>query len=297
MLENWLYWLEHYPALFFGGVTLFSLLVGSFLNVVIHRLPLMMERQWRRDCEQTFDIELSAADGIADSRPFNLIVPRSRCPHCGALIRAWENIPLLSWLLLKGRCRHCQQAISARYPLVELLTALLGIACAVQFGVGLALVAALVLTFSLICLSAIDLDRMLLPDQLTLPLLWLGLLLNLGGLFADLGDAVAGAVAGYLLLWSLFWAFKLLTGKEGMGYGDFKLLAALGAWFGWQALPLIILLSSLVGAVTGIALQLLRRKAQGHPIPFGPFLAMAGWLYLLWGERINGYYLAHFIYQ
>jgi len=295
MIQDWLYWLESYPPLLLGSVTLLSLLVGSFLNVVIHRLPIMMERQWRSDCEQAFAISLPSAAGTPDTGRFDLIVPRSHCPRCQTQLVALDNIPLVSWLLLKGRCRHCGQPIPIRYPLVELLTALLGCACALRFGLSLHLVAALLLTFSLISLAIIDLDRMLLPDQLTLPLLWIGLLLNLDNVFTSPGDAVLGAAAGYLLLWSLFWAFKLLTGKEGMGYGDFKLLAALGAWFGWQSLPLILLLSSVVGAVSGIGLQLLRRHLPGHPIPFGPFLAMAGWVYLLWGGQIGGYYLSHFI--
>ena len=219
------------------------------------------------------------------------MVPRSRCPHCDHPISALENIPLLSWLWLKGRCRQCKAPISARYPLVELLTALLSVAVAATLAPGWGALAALLLTWVLVALTFIDLDKMLLPDQLTLPLLWGGLLFNLAGGFVPLADAVIGAMAGYLVLWSLYWAFKLLTGKEGMGHGDFKLLAALGAWLGWQALPIVLLLSSLVGAIIGIGLILLRNHHQGKPIPFGPYLAIAGWIALLWGDNITRWYL------
>jgi leader peptidase (prepilin peptidase)/N-methyltransferase len=275
------------PWLYLSLVFLFSLMVGSFLNVVIHRLPIMLEREWQAEYSDYFGSEVAASP----AEPYNLMVPRSRCPHCDHPIGALENIPLLSWLLLKGRCRQCKAPISARYPLVELLTALLSVAVAATLAPGWGTLAALLLTWVLVALTFIDLDKMLLPDQLTLPLLWGGLLFNLAGGFVPLADAVIGAMAGYLVLWSLYWAFKLLTGKEGMGYGDFKLLAALGAWLGWQALPIVLLLSSLVGAIIGIGLILLRNHHQGKPIPFGPYLAIAGWIALLWGDNITRWYL------
>lgn len=279
------------PWLYFPLVFLFSLMIGSFLNVVIHRLPIMLEREWQAEYLGYFNPETQPQQ----EERYNLMVPRSACPHCGHAITAMENIPLLSWLWLKGRCRACQAPISARYPLVELLTALLSLVVAATFAPGWGLLAALLLTWVLVALTFIDLDKMLLPDQLTLPLLWGGLLFNLAGGFAPLSDAVIGAMAGYLVLWSLYWAFKLLTGKEGMGYGDFKLLAALGAWLGWQALPIVLLLSSLVGAFIGIGLILLRNHHQNKPIPFGPYLAIAGWIALLWGDTITRWYLTTFL--
>ncbi|MBL0599181.1 prepilin peptidase [Aeromonas jandaei] len=275
------------PWLYFSLVFIFSLMIGSFLNVVIHRLPIMLEREWQAEYRSYFTPE----EEQATEPRYNLMVPRSACPHCGHAITALENIPLLSWLWLKGRCSECQAPISARYPLVELLTALLSVAVAMVISPGWGALAALLLTWVLVALTFIDLDKMLLPDQLTLPLLWGGLLFNLIGGFAPLADAVIGAMAGYLVLWCLYWAFKLLTGKEGMGYGDFKLLAALGAWLGWQALPIILLLSSLVGAIIGISLIALRKHHQGNPIPFGPYLAIAGWIALLWGDTITRWYL------
>lgn len=279
------------PWLYFSLVFLFSLMIGSFLNVVIHRLPIILEREWQAEYLSYFNPETQ----LQQEERYNLMVPRSACPHCGHAITAMENIPLLSWLWLKGRCRECQAPISSRYPLVELLTALLSLVVAATFPPGWGLLAALLLTWVLVALTFIDLDKMLLPDQLTLPLLWGGLLFNLAGGFAPLADAVIGAMAGYLVLWSLYWAFKLLTGKEGMGYGDFKLLAALGAWLGWQALPIVLLLSSLVGAIIGISLILLRNHHQGKPIPFGPYLAIAGWIALLWGDTITRWYLTTFL--
>ncbi|WP_323976380.1 prepilin peptidase [Aeromonas hydrophila] len=279
------------PWLYFSLVFLFSLMIGSFLNVVIHRLPIMLEREWQAEYLGYFNPETQPQQ----EERYNLMVPRSACPHCGHAITTMENIPLLSWLWLKGRCRECQAPISARYPLVELLTALLSLVVAATFAPGWGLLAALLLTWVLVALTFIDLDKMLLPDQLTLPLLWGGLLFNLAGGFAPLADAVIGAMAGYLVLWSLYWAFKLLTGKEGMGYGDFKLLAALGAWLGWQALPIVLLLSSLVGAFIGIGLILLRNHHQNKPIPFGPYLAIAGWIALLWGDTITRWYLTMFL--
>ena len=276
------------PWLYLALVFLFSLMIGSFLNVVIHRLPIMLEQSWQAEYRGYFapDEEAPAA------APYNLMVPRSACPHCGLAITAWQNIPLLSWLWLKGRCAGCQAPISARYPLVELLTALLSVAVATVISPGWATLAALLLTWVLVALTFIDLDKMLLPDQLTLPLLWAGLLFNLVGGLVPLTDAVIGAMAGYLVLWSLYWGFKLLTGKEGMGYGDFKLLGALGAWLGWQALPIILLLSSLVGAIIGISMIALQRHHQSKPIPFGPYLAIAGWIALLWGDTITRWYLS-----
>ncbi|MGN5131843.1 prepilin peptidase [Aeromonas hydrophila] len=279
------------PWLYFSLVFLFSLMIGSFLNVVIHRLPIMLEREWQAEYLGYFNPETLPQQ----EERYNLMVPRSTCPHCGHAITAMENIPLLSWLWLKGRCRECQAPISVRYPLVELLTALLSLVVAATFAPGWGLLAALLLTWVLVALTFIDLDKMLLPDQLTLPLLWGGLLFNLAGGFIPLADAVIGAMAGYLVLWSLYWAFKLLTGKEGMGYGDFKLLAALGAWLGWQALPIVLLLSSLVGAFIGIGLILLRNHHQNKPIPFGPYLAIAGWIALLWGDTITRWYLTTFL--
>jgi len=258
---------------------------GSFLNVVIYRLPLMLETRWRRDCCELLELEPEPQEA-----PLNLATPNSHCPHCDAPIRPWQNIPLLSYLLLRGRCANCAARISPRYPLVELATGLATLSLAWFFPPGAALCGALLLIWSLIALTLIDVDHQLLPDNITLPLLWLGLAFNLGGTFVPLADAVAGAMAGYLILWSIYWLFRLLTGKEGMGYGDFKLLAALGAWLGWQSLHLIILLSSVVGATIGMALILLARRGREVPIPFGPYLAMAGWITLLFGDTI----MAHF---
>ena len=274
------------PWLYLLLVTILGLLIGSFLNVVIHRLPIMLERSWQAEYADYF----GNTEPGPPVEPYNLMVPRSACPHCGHAITALENIPIISWLWLRGRCRSCQAPISARYPLVELLTGLASLTIAWFFPVSAATFAALLLTWFLIAMTFIDLDKMLLPDQLTLPLLWLGLLLNIGGMFTSLSDAVIGAAAGYLILWSVYWGFKLLTGKEGMGYGDFKLLAAFGAWFGWQYLPLILIISSLVGAIFGITMIALRRHQQANPMPFGPYLCMAGWIALLWGKNILAWY-------
>lgn len=277
------------PALLIIFCTVFGLLVGSFLNVVIHRVPRMMERTWRREAQEVLELP------IEETSPYNLVVPRSRCPHCDHAIRWHENIPVISWLLLKGRCSACGQGISARYPLIELLSALLAAVCAWQFGYGSWLVFVLFASFTLLALAAIDLDTTLLPDAMTFPLLWAGLLAALLGISpVSLPDAVVGAMAGYLSLWSLYWVFKLVTGKEGMGYGDFKLLAALGAWLGWQYLPLVILLSSVVGLVFAIGMMARGGLKKGQGIPFGPYLAIAGWIALLWGERIVGAYLGLF---
>ena len=263
-----------------------GLVVGSFLNVVIHRLPIMMESRWRRDCCELLEVE-----GEKQDQELTLAAPNSHCPSCKAPIKAWQNIPLLSYLLLGGKCANCGVTISLRYPAVELITGLLTLSLAWYFPASFALLGAMLLTWSLVALTMIDIDHQLLPDDITLPLMWLGLLFNLNGTYISLGDAVIGAMAGYLILWSVYWLFKLLTGKEGMGYGDFKLLAALGAWMGWQVLPLIILLSSLVGAVVGIGLMVLKKRGKEIPIPFGPYLAAAGWIALLWGDTLTQAYL------
>jgi leader peptidase (prepilin peptidase) / N-methyltransferase len=274
-------------AFFLSFIFIVSLMMGSFLNVVIYRLPIMMERSWKEEYLTYFQPELAQENSSA---PFNLIKPDSSCPHCQHKIRAWENIPLLSWLMLKGRCSQCKNPISIRYPLVELATGLLSLIVAWHFGFGSQAFAAVFLTWVLVALTCIDLDKMLLPDQMTLPLLWFGLLLSTGDVFVSSFDSIIGAAAGYLSLWSLYWAFKLLTGKEGMGYGDFKLLAALGAFLGWQQLPIVILLSSFVGAVIGISMIVLKGRDKGQAIPFGPYLAIAGWLTLLYGDWLASQY-------
>jgi len=273
------------PAVFAIAAGLLGLMVGSFLNVVIHRLPIMMERDWAAQCAEL------RGETPPVFEPLSLARPRSRCPRCGHSITALENIPVVSWLLLRGRCKGCAASISFRYPLIEVLTALLFAVAAWHFGFAAAGLGALVFFASLIALTGIDFDTQLLPDDITLPLLWLGLALNAFGVYTDLKSAVIGAMAGYLSLWAVYWSFKLVTGKEGMGYGDFKLLAALGAWLGWQMLPLTILLSSLVGAVVGIALMIFARHGRNVPIPFGPYLAAAGAIALLWGKPLTHAYL------
>ena len=265
---------------------LFGLLTGSFLNVVIHRLPRMMERQWRADCA-----ELAGAPAPDAAPAYNLVVPRSACPHCGHGITALENIPIASYIALGGKCSACKKPISLRYPVVEALVGALFGFIAWRYGLSPAMFAALVFAAAMVALTFIDLDTSFLPDDITLPLLWVGLLLNTDGVFTDLRSAVFGAVAGYLALWSVYWIFKLATGKEGMGYGDFKLLAAIGAWLGWKMLPLVILLSSLVGAVVGIILIVFARHGRNVPIPFGPYLAAAGLIALFWGEPLTRQYL------
>jgi leader peptidase (prepilin peptidase)/N-methyltransferase len=261
--------------------------VGSFLNVVAHRLPMMMEREWKSQCREILELE----EESKSSPPLTLLRPRSRCPHCGHQITAAENIPIISYLFLKGRCSDCGAKISPRYPLVELVTALLSLLVAWHFGVSWQTAAALPLTWALIAASLIDFDHKLLPDSIVLPALWAGLLINLFGVFTDTHSALIGAMAGYLSLWSIFQFFRLITGKEGMGYGDFKLFALFGAWLGWEYLFQILLLSSLVGAVVGITLIVLRGRDRNIPIPFGPYLATAGWISLLWGDAINQAYL------
>ncbi|NIM28558.1 MAG: prepilin peptidase [Gammaproteobacteria bacterium] len=275
------------PPVLLTFTALLGLAVGSFLNVVIFRLPRMMERDWRDQCAEIVDGETEVKDRPA----YNLVVPRSRCPSCGHSISALENVPVVSYLFLKGRCAQCGWRIPLRYPLVELLTAVLSVIVVWQLGLSLQAGAALALTWALIALAFIDFDTQLLPDSITLPFLWLGLVLNISGTFTDLSAAVIGAVAGYLILWSVYHVFRLVTGKEGMGFGDFKLLAMFGAWLGWSALPLIVLLSSFVGAVVGVAMIALRGHDRNIPIPFGPYLAVAGWIALLWGGDLVEAYL------
>lgn len=262
-----------------------GLLVGSFVNVVIHRLPIMMQRDWRAQAREFLELPAEPA------ATFSLVLPHSHCPHCDHRIRSWENFPLMSWLALRGKCSSCRAPISRRYPLVELACGLLSGYVAWHFGFSWQAGAMLLLTWGLLAMSMIDVDHQLLPDSIVLPLLWLGLILNSVGLFASLADAMWGAVAGYLSLWSVYWLFKLVTGKEGMGYGDFKLLAMLGAWGGWQVLPLTILLSSVVGAVLGTITLRMQKAETDTPIPFGPYLAIAGWIALLWGDQITASYL------
>ncbi len=312
------------PPFFIAACLILGLIVGSFLNVVIHRLPNMLEREWREQCEELAREHAasgphapatphtasahhatpatSAVDKPHAARePFNLVVPRSACPACKAPIRAWQNIPIVSWLVLRGRCAACGARISARYPLVEALTGVLSAAVAWKLGFGWPAAAALVLTWFLVALAFIDADHQLLPDNLTLPLLWLGLLLSLWGpqpggapVPVDLRSSLIGAAAGYLSLWCVFHVFRLLTGKEGMGYGDFKLLAALGAWLGWQMLLPVILAAAAVGAATGIVILAVKRKDRGTPLPFGPYLAAAGWIMLLFGHELVARYLGMF---
>lgn len=277
--------LQHSSFAFITVVSILGLLVGSFLNVVIYRLPIMMEREWQAQCDELNGIE------NPELAPFTLSQPRSACPHCQHAITAIENIPVVSYLFLGGKCRGCHAHISIRYPIIEALTGLLSGTVAYYFGFDWSCVGALLLTWALIALTFIDIDHQLLPDSITLPLLWLGISFNLFSQYTSLEASVIGALAGYLSLWSVYQLFKLVTGKEGMGFGDFKLLAALGAWLGWSMLPSIILLSSLVGAIVGISLMLFRRHQSDTPIPFGPYLAAAGWIALIWGEPIKLAYL------
>ena len=274
------------PLAFIFCTLILGLLVGSFLNVVVYRLPKMMLRDWKAQAREV--LELPAEP---QTETFNLILPHSRCPHCAHKIRAWENLPVVSYLFLGGKCSSCKAPISKRYPLVELACGLMSAFVAWHFGFGWQAGAVLLLSWGLLSMSLIDADHQLLPDAIVLPLLWLGLIVNAFGLFASLTDALWGAVFGYLALWCVFWLFKLITGKEGMGYGDFKLLAMLGAWGGWQILPLTILLSSIVGALLGLILLRMRNVETSTPIPFGPYLAIAGWIALLWGDQITTSYL------
>jgi len=287
--------LQSNQTFYITSVTILALLVGSFLNVVIYRLPVIFKREWRKDCtnylEENYNAKIELDTGKEPAEPFNLVKPDSTCPACNHKIRAWENIPVISYIFLKGKCSNCKTPISFRYPFVEILSATLAAVCAWKFGFSLAGFSAIVLSWALLSLALIDYDTQYLPDQITLPFLWLGLLLNLSNTFIDIYSAVIGAVAGYLVLWSVYQLFKLLTKKEGMGFGDFKLLALLGAWMGWQFLPVIIILSSLVGSVIGITLIILKKHQREIPIPFGPYLAIAGWIALLWGKEINHSYL------
>jgi leader peptidase (prepilin peptidase)/N-methyltransferase len=282
------------PMIFVAVAFAFALMIGSFLNVVIYRLPVMMQREWRDQCEELKD---TLPDDLPDGR-FNLVVPRSRCPQCGKTIKAWQNIPVLSYLLLGAQCGNCRTSISVRYPFVEVLTAVLAAWCAWHFGFGWEALMAIGLTCALIAVSLIDVDHQIIPDSIVLPLLWVGLIMSLfhpmagaETLFVSPRDAIIGALAGYLSLWSVYQLFKMITGKEGMGYGDFKLLAALGAWLGWQTLHIIILMSAVVGAIVGIAMIMLRGRDRQLPIPFGPYLAAAGWITMLYGETIWSAYL------
>ncbi|MBS0579879.1 MAG: prepilin peptidase [Proteobacteria bacterium] len=289
------------PRLFIGTCFVLGLAIGSFLNVVIHRLPLMLERQWREQC-----LELASNPGQATHAPdtepirFNLMVPRSACPFCKAPIKAWQNVPVVSWLALKGRCAQCRHPIAARYPLVELLTGVLSASVAWRFGFGQAALAGLLVTWFLVALTFIDIDHQLLPDDLTLPLLWLGLAAALWndssslGVPTDLRSGVIGAIAGYVSLWSVYHLFRLITGKEGMGHGDFKLFSALGAWLGWQMLIPIILIAAVSGAIVGIVVLSARGQQRSTPIAFGPFLAVAGWLVMMFGPALVSSYLGLF---
>jgi leader peptidase (prepilin peptidase)/N-methyltransferase len=274
---------------FYLTVALFSLIIGSFLNAAVYRIPIMLEKNWREGCEEYFG--KSDTDDATDAKnektePFNLFVPRSQCPQCGHMITSLENIPVLSYLFLRGKCSSCKTGISLQYPLTELATMLISLLIAWKFGVSVQTVALLLLTWTLITLSLIDLEKMLLPDNLTLPLLWLGIIFNYFGTVTDLRSSVIGAIVGYLSLWSVYWVFKFITNKDGFGFGDFKLLAALGAWGGWQVLPFTIFVSSLLGAVFGILLMIIQRSTESKQIPFGPWIALAGFIAILWREDI-----------
>lgn len=285
--------LEIYPIAALISAGILGLLVGSFLNVVIYRVPKMMNNGWKEECIEFLGRENIKSEFLKNHTPskFNLITPNSTCPHCGHQIKPWENIPIVSYLFLRGKCSACKSSISIRYPLIELITGMLSIVAIDTFGANTTGLACLAFTWSLIALTMIDIDTQLLPDNITLPLLWLGLIANYFGLFTSLDSAIWGAVGGYLSLFSIYWLFKLLTGKEGMGFGDFKLLGALGAWLGWQMLLQIILLSSLVGAIIGISMIVIHGRDKNIPIPFGPYLAIAGWISLMWGHDINSTYL------
>jgi len=289
MFENIIIVFQSTPWLFYSTVLFLGLCVGSFLNVVAYRLPLMMERDWKHECHEFLALEPPKTE--ENMLSFNLATPVSACPNCGHKLRFWENIPVVSYLFLKAKCSSCGTNISLQYPVVELLTGIASLIVAFQFGVTLQTLAALFFTWVLLALTLIDLKKQLLPDNMTLPLLWLGLFISFFEIFTDLQSSVIGAMAGYLILWSVYHLFKLLTKKEGMGFGDFKLLAALGAWAGYSYLPQIILVSSVVGSIAGISMLLIGKTKQQQPIPFGPYLAVAGWIALLWGETINQTYL------
>lgn len=279
--------LQSSPLLLTSIIFVTGLMVGSFLNVVIYRLPVMMQRGWKKECLEY----LEQKQPEDDNEPFNLTLPLSRCPGCNTAIKPYQNIPVISYLFLKGKCAKCKTHISLRYPLIESFTGIISAVVAWHFGYSLEMLFALLLTWSLVALSFIDIDHQLLPDSINFPLLWFGLFLSLFSIYTDPSSSIIGALAGYLSLWTVYQGFKIVTGKEGMGYGDFKLLAVFGAWLGWQYLPLIILLSSLVGAIIGTSMVIFVKKDKNIPIPFGPYLAVAGWIALLWGDKINALYL------
>ncbi|MEJ2107000.1 MAG: A24 family peptidase [Acidiferrobacteraceae bacterium] len=286
MFSGLQFYLQIHPGLFLTAVALYGLVLGSFLNVVILRVPAMLDRDWRSQCREL--LELPQEKTVP---AFNLLRPGSQCPHCGHPIRAWENIPVVSYLLLRGRCSECGTPISPRYPLIELATAILSVGTAWHFGVTIQSLGALILVWGLIPLAVIDYEHKILPDSITLPFLWLGLIFSSFGTFTDLQSAVFGAIAGYLSLWLVYQGFRLLTGKEGIGFGDFKLFALFGAWLGWQQLPILILIAAFTGAVIGGASLYFSRRGRDHPIPFGPFLCVAGWITLLWGDTLTRAYL------
>ncbi|MCK5871461.1 MAG: prepilin peptidase [Methylococcales bacterium] len=288
MIQLWLDFSLAYPYAFITTITLLGLLVGSFLNVVIYRLPIMMKREWRQECFDYLGLE---DQETLEPKTFNLTLPHSHCPNCKSAVKPYQNIPILSYVLLKGQCGHCKNPIALRYPLIEALTGGCSAIVAVHFGFSLELGFALLLTWCLIALSFIDLDTQLLPDSITMPLLWLGLAISTYPVFCETESSIFGAIAGYLSLWCMYKGFKLLTGKEGMGYGDFKLLGVFGAWLGWQYLPMIVLLSSVVGIFFGLSMMLFKHHNRDTPIPFGPYLAAAGWLALIWGDDFNRLYL------
>ncbi len=285
-MNDFFLFLNSNMAVLYTGTAVLGLLIGSFLNVVIHRIPKMLEQSWKQQCHEMLEMD------PPETQPISLSKPNSTCPNCGHAIKPWENIPVISYLFLKGKCSDCKTGISIRYPIVEIVTALLSLVIVFYFGATYLSVALLFFTWTLISLTMIDADTQLLPDNMTLPLLWLGLIVNYFELIVPLGSAVWGAIWGYMALWLVYQGFKLLTGKEGMGYGDFKLLAALGAWLGWQMLPIVILLSSLVGAVIGISMVIIKGKDKNIPIPFGPYLAIAGWIAVLWGNEISRIWLS-----
>ncbi|GMR15782.1 MAG: A24 family peptidase [Gammaproteobacteria bacterium] len=290
MFENIIIVFQSTPWLFYSSVLFIGLCVGSFLNVVAYRLPIMMERDWKLECHEFLELEPPKYEDKLIT--LNLATPASACPNCGHTLRAWENIPVISYLFLKGKCSSCGTHISIQYPVVELITGIASLIAAFSFGVTIQTLAALFFTWILIALTLIDLKKQILPDDITLPLIWSGILLSFFDIFTDLTSSVIGAMAGYLILWSVYQLFKLLTKKEGMGFGDFKLLAALGAWTGFAYLPQIILVSSVVGSIAGISMLIIGKTKQQQPIPFGPYLAIAGWIALLWGETINATYLS-----
>ena len=283
-----IYTLQTNSWLFYLTIVFVGLSVGSFLNVVVYRLPIILNREWKNQCHEYLELETAEHDSKLQN--LTLSTPRSACPNCGHMITALENIPVISYLFLGGKCSSCKNHISIQYPLVELLTAMLSVVVAYRFGVSLQTLAALLFTWTLIALTLIDIHKQLLPDNLTLPLMWLGMTIAIFELFTDLQSSFIGAIAGYLILWSVYQGFKIVTGKEGMGYGDFKLLAALGAWLGWELLPQMILLSSVVGTVFGVGLLIAGKNGANNKIPFGPYLALAGWVALIWGEQLNQLY-------